>query len=651
MKSALKILFLFTLVVLSGVISINYAFAQSLISVETDANSYDEGEIIVISGKVSTIISDTPVTIQIFSQGNLVDIAQITVAEDGSYSYTVIAESPKFPKAGEYTVRASYGEGNIAKTQFNFSPKTDIPTVSILTDQPLYLLGDIISIVGTVQNFEENSISLDIVNPDNVQIWKETVLVKDNGKFSTMLIAGDNFAVNGQYVLTSTYGGAVSKTFFSFKNNNDSPTKVPPIDTDSDGISDSSDSCPTQSETINNYQDTDGCPDTVPSTNEVIIPQCPEGKEWIESAEICMTPEPTMENIANSEPTCGQGTELVNGQCVLNSQSKSLEDSKKGLWAKYDVSINSDSNSPQFSGLNLSDDIGYLQRPYLKVQIEDKQDSEFTMITKSVKTNGNEQPVNQIRAHYGDSIFVIDPNVKIGETLKIVSLVLGQKMKGTENFKGLNDIPLVVKEFTKVSVNGKDFDAIKSTYSKTASVSGAIVQTDITALHDKNTGMLLVFDMQNDIQGGSNFVTVGMIINAVEVSDDFLKPKSVLGGGCLIATATYGSELAPQVQQLRELRDNSLLQTASGTTFMNSFNYFYYSFSPQIADWERESPIFKEIVKITITPIISSLSILNYVDMDSESNVLGYGISLIMLNVGMYFIAPTVVIHTIRKKF
>ena len=49
------------------------------------------------------------------------------------------------------------------------------------------------------------------------------------------------------------------------------------------------------------------------------------------------------------------------------------------------------------------------------------------------------------------------------------------------------------------------------------------------------------------------------------------------GGGCLIATATYGSEMAPQVQQLRELRDNQLLQTESGTAFMGTFNDIYYS--------------------------------------------------------------------------
>jgi hypothetical protein len=140
----------------------------------------------------------------------------------------------------------------------------------------------------------------------------------------------------------------------------------------------------------------------------------------------------------------------------------------------------------------------------------------------------------------------------------------------------------------------------------------------------------------------------GQCVPDVKATSQETKSK---GGGCLITTATYGSELAPQVQQLRELRDNSLLQTESGTSFMNTFNYFYYSFSPTIADYERENPIFREMVKIAIAPMISSLSILNYVDMDSEISVLGYGISLIILNVGMYFVAPGVVIVGIKKKF
>ena len=112
------------------------------------------------------------------------------------------------------------------------------------------------------------------------------------------------------------------------------------------------------------------------------------------------------------------------------------------------------------------------------------------------------------------------------------------------------------------------------------------------------------------------------------------------GGGCLIATATFGSELAPQVQQLRELRDNKLLQTNSGITFMTTFNQIYYSFSPTVSDFERENPMFKELVKTALTPMLSSLSILNYVELDSEYEVLGYGISLILLNVGMYVGLP-----------
>ena len=123
-----------------------------------------------------------------------------------------------------------------------------------------------------------------------------------------------------------------------------------------------------------------------------------------------------------------------------------------------------------------------------------------------------------------------------------------------------------------------------------------------------------------------------------------------LSGGCLIATATYGSEMAPQVQQLRELRDNQLLNTESGTAFMSTFNDIYYSFSPVIADYERENPLFKEAVNLAITPLISSLSVLNYVDMDSESEVLGYGISLIILNLGMYLGVPAIVVVGIKKR-
>jgi hypothetical protein len=119
------------------------------------------------------------------------------------------------------------------------------------------------------------------------------------------------------------------------------------------------------------------------------------------------------------------------------------------------------------------------------------------------------------------------------------------------------------------------------------------------------------------------------------------------GGGCLIATATYGSEMSQQVQLLRELRDNQLLQTESGTAFMGMFNDIYYSFSPVIADYERENPLFKEAVKLAITPMISSLSLME--SANSESEVLSIGLSVIMLNIGMYLGVPAIVVIGIRR--
>lgn len=125
------------------------------------------------------------------------------------------------------------------------------------------------------------------------------------------------------------------------------------------------------------------------------------------------------------------------------------------------------------------------------------------------------------------------------------------------------------------------------------------------------------------------------------------------GGGCLIATAAYDSELSPQVQQLRELRDNVVLNTETGNSFMKSFNMFYYSFSPTVADLERQNPIFKEAVKLAITPLVTSLSILNYFEIDSEEDMLGIGSSIILLNIGMYFAIPALAItkwHNSRRK-
>ena len=119
------------------------------------------------------------------------------------------------------------------------------------------------------------------------------------------------------------------------------------------------------------------------------------------------------------------------------------------------------------------------------------------------------------------------------------------------------------------------------------------------------------------------------------------------GGGCLIAAAAFGTELAPQVQQLRELRDGRLLQTESGRSFMGMFNSVYYAFSPQVADYQRENPAFRELVRAGMSPMILTLPLMEHAH--TESEIVHVGASLIVLNIAMYVGLPAAVIVGIRR--
>ena len=204
--------------------------------------------------------------------------------------------------------------------------------------------------------------------------------------------------------------------------------------------------------------------------------------------------------------------------------------------------------------------------------------------------------------------------------------------------------------------------------SHTFSVSDRMLQFNIeTSLESKNIGEIIIprtlmdgeFTVLLDGKeityhlSDSTKVSVISIIfdgKGKHTIDVITKDKEYNSGGCLIATAAFGSELAPQIQFLREIRSNTVLQTQSGTIFMTGFNQFYYSFSPTIADYERENHVFKETVKITLTPLLASLTLLQYADIDSEFEMLGYGMGVILLNIGMYFIVPAIVIMKIKKR-
>ena len=143
-----------------------------------------------------------------------------------------------------------------------------------------------------------------------------------------------------------------------------------------------------------------------------------------------------------------------------------------------------------------------------------------------------------------------------------------------------------------------------------------------------------------------DIIATNTIDNDVLVLDIADTPSE--GGGCLIATAAFGSELAPQIQQLREIRDTKLMQTTYGHIFLQHFNQLYYSFSPSIADYERENFVFKEIVRLFLTPLISSLLLLNHANTDVQFLIIGAGI--IAMNVALYLVVPIFLLYKVKQK-
>ncbi len=117
------------------------AYSQSLLNVNLSKQVYFEGDVIIISGNVTTIIQDTPVTFQLISLGkngeeNIVQIAQVDVAKDGTFSHTVKAEGPQWQLEGNYVVRAFYGVDNFADEYFEFFKKEKGVSLNFEVEKP-----------------------------------------------------------------------------------------------------------------------------------------------------------------------------------------------------------------------------------------------------------------------------------------------------------------------------------------------------------------------------------------------------------------------------------------------------------------------------------------------------------------------------------
>ena len=127
------------LLALSAIIlsqSYGFAYADSIITIETDSSSYVEGELIIVSGSVSDFRESDPytnfdVTIRLIApNNNIVSISQVSL-DDGFYTTSILAQGPLWKLDGDYTVSVSQGSDRNASTTFTFvhsAPEEEVTT-------------------------------------------------------------------------------------------------------------------------------------------------------------------------------------------------------------------------------------------------------------------------------------------------------------------------------------------------------------------------------------------------------------------------------------------------------------------------------------------------------------------------------------------
>ena len=162
------------------------------------------------------------------------------------------------------------------------------------------------------------------------------------------------------------------------------------------------------------------------------------------------------------------------------------------------------------------------------------------------------------------------------------------------------------------------------------------------------------------IKDGSTARVIPLVDNSVGLStlemkidpgDDAIAERAdeiESGGGCLIATAAYGTELDPAVQNLRDIR-NKMYESEAAGDLMHATNNFYYSFSPTVADWERQNSVFRDVVRTLITPSLASFAVFDHATMNTNDELVWYVALMAALNIGGYLSVPFVAVVGIRR--
>jgi len=233
-----------------------------------------------------------------------------------------------------------------------------------------------------------------------------------------------------------------------------------------------------------------------------------------------------------------------------------------------------------------------------------------------------------------------------GATSSVVSITVVKILTAISCTSSSSEIiegnTVIISGSISPTVSGK---AIILTYRKP---DGTIITRTVTTISDGSYN-----DSYKPDAAGSWSVTASWNGDSTHDNATSSSISFTVKSGCLIATATYGSELSPEVQFLREFRDNTVLTTFAGSSFMVVFNGFYYSFSPDIASAISRNKALRGAMKVILYPLIGilhlSFTAFSLFSFNPELGVLIAGLIASSL-ISVIYVTPWVLLFSLLRK-